>query len=86
MLLVAPGARPADRNRGVHGHRPIDLPGGVGLGQQDGVDPVPVGDALHDLAVVPERAAALAVGAGQQRLNAGLLSRLGEKTLSRGWL
>lgn len=35
--------------------------------------PVPVSDALDDLSVVPERAAALAVGAGQQRLNAGPL-------------
>lgn len=35
--------------------------------------PVPVSDALHDLSVVPERAATLAVGAGQQRLNAGPL-------------
>ena len=31
---------------------------------------VPVSDALDDLAVVPERAAALTVRAGQQRLNA----------------
>lgn len=35
--------------------------------------PVPVSDALDDLSVVPERAAALAVRARQQRLNAGPL-------------
>ena len=93
-------------DRRVHRHSPVDVSGGVGLGQQDGVDsvpdpvrreaavafphglpraellrqvppgnptPVPVSDALDDLSVVSERAAALAVGAGQQRLNAGPL-------------
>lgn len=35
--------------------------------------PAPVSNALDDLSVVPERAAALAIGAGEQWLNAGSL-------------
>jgi hypothetical protein len=93
-------------DRRVHRHNPVDLSGGVGLCQQDGVDPVPdpvrretavafphrlpwtelfrqvppcnsapvpVSDALDNLSMVPERAAALAIRAGQQWLNAGPL-------------